>query len=331
MSGPPSKLVRAGARIAEAITVLRVVDGGGKEPVYIVWHHESWCPMACKVYRTQAGAEREAKVLGSLAHPYIVRLLGLEEPGLLLMEFIEGQTLASMIDEARAHRLGVSDAMRVAIHLAAALQHVHARGFIHLDVKPANVMISGNGRPILFDFGSARGMDALRPGRVTGTDLYIAPEECALGEATPASDVFSFGVSLYEMLTGEVPFGKGTEADPFPQTSREAIPARRLRPSLPKELDALVLSCLAREPERRPDLHSLTLSLHGFICIGPKMWPDGFNPGAKRRRARNPSAGQTKAASRSARGNGATVDYDSVSYAGGELPAPAKLGKSAEA
>ena len=160
------ELLKPGASIGKSATVIDIVDGGGKEPVYIVWHREAWCPMACKVFRSHARAKREANILGKLTHPYIVRFLALEAPSLLFMEFVEGPTLANLIDEAQSNRLGVSDAIRVAIHVGAALCHTHRQGFIHLDVKPANVIVGPGGRPVLFDFGSARQIGSKRPDTV---------------------------------------------------------------------------------------------------------------------------------------------------------------------
>lgn len=284
MSRSRSHLLPPGARIGRNVTVLGTVDGGGKDPVYIAWHHRNWCPVACKVFRSHRRAEREAHVLRALSHPYTVRLLGLERPGLLLMEFVEGPTLSRLIDEARFRRLGVSDAVRVAIHLAAALQHIHERGYLHLDVKPANVLVTRGGRPILFDFGSARPIGGRRPSYVVGTDPYIAPEECRLEAVTPAADVFSLGVSLYEMLTGEYPFGKGSRADPFPQTHARPVPARKHRSSLRGGLDDLLLACLSQAPSDRPSLSELIPRLHDFIVAGPKMWPPGFEPAPKPQR-----------------------------------------------
>ena len=93
----------------------------------------------------------------------------------------------------------------ISIHVGAALSHVHDRGLLHLDVKPANVVVV-KGRPILCDFGIARWQTDPRPNRVRGTETYIAPEECLLEEITPAADIFGLGATLYELLTGKLPF-----------------------------------------------------------------------------------------------------------------------------
>ncbi len=275
-----SKIAAVGTRITPELTVLGVIDGGSPDPVYIVWHHRAWCPMACKVFRRYADAMQEADVLASLAHPYIVRLLELARPSHLLMPFLEGPSLATVIDRSNTGRLPISNALRVAIHVGSALQHVHERGFLHLDIKPDNVIIAAGGRPILFDFGSVRKVSASRPRKVVGTDAYIAPEECRLGKVGTSADVFSLGVVIYEMLTGELPFGRGTKRQPFPQLTKKPAPMRQHRRTLPASLDELVASCLADDPSERPGLPQLLLALNEHISSGPKMWPAGFVPTA---------------------------------------------------
>jgi eukaryotic-like serine/threonine-protein kinase len=174
--------------------------------------------------------------------------------------------------------LGTSNAIRVAIHVGAALQQVHEKGYLHLDVKPTNVIVALGGRPVLYDFGCARRQSGARPRLITGTNPYIAPEECFQENATPAADVFGLGVTLYEMLTGKLPFALGKNRDDFPQTRMEAVPIRKHRPSISAVLSDLLLTCLGRDPATRPSLASLLPQLHEHIRTGPRMWPPGFRP-----------------------------------------------------
>jgi serine/threonine protein kinase len=275
MSAPPSRPLKVGARLGPDLTVLGTVDKQKRNPVYIVWHHRAWCPMACKLFATREKAEREAEALAAMAHPNTVRSFGVAEPACLLMEFLEGPTLSRLIDE--RDRLPLSDCLRVAIYLGSALQHIHERGYLHLDVKPGNVIVT-RGRPVLYDLGSARRIADPRPETIAGTDPYIAPEECLFEAVGPPADVFGLGVTLHEMLTGELPFAKGTRKNPFPQTNRPPTPLRRHRPSAPARLEQLLMRCLARDPADRPDLATLLPTLHEHIRSGPPMWPPGFRP-----------------------------------------------------
>jgi serine/threonine protein kinase len=205
-----------------------VVDQApGRHPILIVWDHRSWCPMACKVFASLEKAQAEARILSTLNHPNIVRLFEVGADAELFIEFVDGATLADLMDRHEEGRFRISDALRIAIHVGAALEHMHGRGFVHLDLAPSNIILRRDGRPVLVDFGAARLEGEERPPRVVGTDPYIAPEECAQQEVSRPANVFSFGVLLFELLTGELPFPHGTPGDPFPQTRRE--PAR-LRP-----------------------------------------------------------------------------------------------------
>lgn len=290
MTNPRSLHYKLNASIGADLTVLGVLDKQRRNPVYIVWHHRKWCPMACKVFRSIERMRREADILALMSHPNTVRFLGVGSPAHLLMEFLEGPTLSRLIDIQRRERLSVSNAVRVAIHLGSALHHVHDQGFIHLDVKPTNVIVV-RGRPVLYDFGIARAQCQERPPHTQGTDAYIAPEECLRQVVSPAADVFGLGVTLYEMLTGTLPFPDGTRRRPYPQIFQEPMPPREANPKLPVALEALVLSCLARDPASRPTLPDLLPGLHRHIRSGPSMWPAGFQPeltiGKKPRRAQS--------------------------------------------
>ncbi len=282
MSRSRPRIVRAGSRIGSDLTVLGKVGWGGGGKVFIVWHHPAWCPMACKLFDSWERARREARVLAALDHPNVVRYLGLgpdDGPVHMLMEFLEGPTLRQLLRSRPRGRLSQSDAIRLAIHLGGALNHVHARGFLHLDVKPSNLIVTSGGRPVLFDFSVARPRTVGRLSHPVGTDGYMAPEQCEGGPLTSATDVFGFGVTLYEVLTGQRPFPPGTRRIPYPQTSVLPMSPRRHVPSLPAALEEAVMACLARAPQDRPaSLGALLLKLHQFIRGGPLMWPTGFDP-----------------------------------------------------
>lgn len=273
----PSPRIRVGGRINDAITVVGKVNARSSDPVYLVWNHQAWCPMVCKMFRSPRRAHREAKALASLAHPNIVRCLGYQEPSYVLMEFLEGPTLSALIARQPRNRLSVSNAIRVAIHLGAALEHIHAKGFLHMDVKPGNVIVV-HGRPVLFDFGSMRVTAEPRPLRIDGTDPYIAPEEALMEHVGVAADVFSLGVTLYEMLTGKLPFPEGRRGGHLSQVQRPPERLRGLRPRIAAGLEDIVLSCLDRAPGGRPAIKDLLPGLHDLIVEGPPMWPAEFSP-----------------------------------------------------
>ena len=261
-----------GERIAPHLTVVGAIDAGGRDPVYIVWHGRSWCAMCCKLFRDPEQARWEAEALGRVAHPGLVRLIEDGSPDYVLTEFLEGPCLDRLLDRRPRHRLATGDALRVAIHLGAALAHLHERGLVHLDLKPANVIVTGR-RPVLFDLGSARALDGRPLGRPQGTDAYMSPEQATGGIPTPASDIWGLGVTLFEMLAGARPFADGTGAEPFPQLARAPSALRSLRPRLPAGLAELIGRCLARDPSARPTLAELLPALNAQIPAGPRMWP----------------------------------------------------------
>jgi len=267
--------LQPGDRLADHLTVVAVIDAHRDQSLYIVWNHQDWCPMACKALRSARRAALEAAVLAELSHPNIVRSFGVVAPAFLLMEFLEGTPLDLLLRNKPEKRLSISDAARVGIHIGSALQHVHRRGFLHMDVKPANIIVTSSGRPVLFDFECSRKRWDPRPRYVEGTDAYMAPEERAKRPVTPQTDIFGLGVALYEMITGTLPFAVGKSRT---RASRGARPLRDRHPKVPQALDNLVLACLSPHPADRPSLAELMPDLHRFITAGPPMWPKDVCP-----------------------------------------------------
>lgn len=265
--------LKPGARLDEDLTVAHAVsETRGRHPVYAVWNHAAWRPMACKVFRTLADAEREHAVLAALDHPGIVRSVGVRRPALMLLEFLDGPTLSQHLDGLPDERMSLPDALRTTIHVAGAIHHLHGRGFVHMDLKPGNIAIIDD-RPVLFDFGTARPIGGKAPGHVIGTTPWISPEVCRLEAATPASDVFALGVIAYELISGAMPFPEESAKDPYPQLTAATTPLRERRAGVAVGLERLVMACLASDPGLRPSLPRLMIGLHGFIRSGARMWP----------------------------------------------------------
>ncbi len=194
---------------------------------------------------------QEARLISQLTHPYIVaihEILEADDALYLVFEYVDGKTLSRVIDDRK--KLSLKECQRVFSFVCQAVEHAHKNNVLHLDLKPGNIMIDRNGYARVMDFGLARqlGGSTGRASSAGGTGAYMAPEQ-HVGDGSPASDVYSLAVCLYESLTGQVPF-KG------PEYLREKellkyIPATTLIPELPAEIDALVAKCLVQQPGRR--------------------------------------------------------------------------------
>src|ERR1700722_11234384 len=116
MARVPSR-IKVGTRLGPDLTVLGIVTDRGRGPVLLVWHHKSWCPMACKVFKSSEQAQREADIVMAVAHPYIVRCLGMNGSNYLLMEYLEGPSLHDLMKNRPQRPLGMKEASRVPIHV----------------------------------------------------------------------------------------------------------------------------------------------------------------------------------------------------------------------
>ena len=204
--------------------------------------------------------DREARAEARIAHPNVVSVhdVGEAEDGrpFIVMDYVEGRSLQDTIAED-----GPLSSERVAIvgmGIARALAAAHALGIVHRDVKPANIVIDGQGIPHLMDFGLARELfDAdpgvTAPGMLVGTAYYVAPEQARYGTASPSSDVYSLGAVLYHALSGEPPFVGEGALDVALRRFEEDPPDLRARlPAADPDLAALIHQLLARDPVERP-------------------------------------------------------------------------------
>src|ERR671914_757567 len=199
---------------------------------------------------------REARAVARLNHPHVVTVIDAgEDDGApyIVFEYVEGETLKERIR--RLGRLPVSEAVAYGIEIGRALSCAHAQRLVHRDVKPQNVLIDPEGRAKVTDFGIARSLEAhglTAPGRVLGTTDYVSPEQALGHDVSEQSDIYSLGIVLYEMLTGEVPFKADTQVAVAMQHVREPLPdVQRRRPEISAALAAVVDRATAKEVDNR--------------------------------------------------------------------------------
>ena len=199
---------------------------------------------------------QEAKAAGGLSHPNIVVIYDIgktDRLAYMAMEYLEGRELRSILSERGC--LALDEAVNIAAQVAEGLTYAHGRGVIHRDIKPTNIMLNRDGIAKITDFGIARMRSSelkTMTGMILGSPRYMSPEQVAGKRADQRSDIFSLGVVLYEMLTGQAPFQADTVHGVMYQTMNATAPApSSIKAGLPKILDYIVAKALAKVPEAR--------------------------------------------------------------------------------
>ncbi len=315
------------------------IAAGGMSAVYKVWDVQRSAYLAMKVLqldevwesagRTPASAyrrfQREAEHLKRLTHPNIVPFYGLYSAGdlhFLLEGFVNGPSLKAIFHERRGKPLALPDALAFLRALCASLGYAHAQGVVHCDVKPSNVLIDTGGTIYLTDFGIAQRVESITDSyAAAGTPYYMAPEQIRGDTLTPAVDIYSLGVLLFEMLTGRKPFA-GTEAEledsfrlrggPGPNLP-SANRAERLRaahlllpppdprlfnPAIPAELVAVMRKAMAKEPQERfettTQFFQAAVAAAGLTAIPERVPPADLLGSAWMPAAESPPPGQPR-------------------------------------
>jgi serine/threonine protein kinase len=256
---------------------LRLLGRARRYEAYLAWHDEMLTTVVVKILRpdrvqderARNGLAAEARALAALDHPALLRSFGgiLEGPRPhLVLEFLEGPRLSTLIR--KFGPIALEQAIPLATQLCSAIHFMAARGWVHLDVKPKNIIMGGP--PRLIDLSVAHPVEEAAALDVpVGTDAYMAPEQCEPGRRGipgPPADVWGMGISLFEALTGELPFGQGSDEDRFPQLHRERI---RFPDEVPPPVADIVESCLAPDPADRPRARELVEAFERLVALLP--------------------------------------------------------------
>lgn len=239
--------------------VLSHLNRGRDLDVWEVFSERRACVCVAKTLAPTAGRGaktrllREGRLLRRLAHPHLVRGYEVHEnPAAVVLETLDGATLSYVVRDL-GHRLPPADLAHLGSHLASAIAYLHSEGWLHLDLKPSNV-ISDAGHAKVIDLSLAR-----RPGRVprgVGTSQYLSPEQARGELAGPAADVWGIGATLWAAATAKRPFGVPSPGAPYEQAGRRAASVRTHR-RLPRALADAIDGCLEPEPQARPQVREL--------------------------------------------------------------------------
>lgn len=254
----------AGQRIGGRYQVSHQIGGGGMSVVYLAHDVILNRDVAIKILRYDFSNEeelhkrfqREALSATSLAHPNIVSVYDVGEDGemhYIVMEYIKGKTLKKYIQEYAP--LSPARAVHIMKQLTSAIAHAHENGIVHRDIKPQNIMVDENGDVKVTDFGIATSLNATaltQTNSVLGTVHYLSPEQARGGIATAKSDLYSLGIVLYELLTGELPFsGESAVAIALKHLQSETPSVRAFDATIPQSLENVVLKATAKDTLHR--------------------------------------------------------------------------------
>ncbi|HHX55812.1 MAG TPA: Stk1 family PASTA domain-containing Ser/Thr kinase, partial [Clostridiales bacterium] len=255
-------MLRPGTIISERYEIIEKVGSGGMADVYKAKCHKLNRYVAFKVLKTEFSDDKnfvnkfreEAQACAGLSHPNIVNIYDVGDDGdihFIVMELVEGITLKNYIE--RKGKLEIKEAVGIAIQIAKGMEVAHLNNIVHRDIKPQNIIISKEGKVKVTDFGIAKAINSNTiTANTMGSVHYLSPEQARGGYSDEKSDIYSLGVTLYEMLSGRVPFvGDNTVSVALLHIQSEPIPLRELDPNIPVSIERIVQKAMQKKPERR--------------------------------------------------------------------------------
>lgn len=255
-------MLRPGVYLQDRYEILEQIGSGGMSVVYKAKCHKLNRLVAIKVLKEEFSTDSnfvskfkmEAQAAAGLSHPNIVSVYDVIDEGRLhyiVMELIEGITLKSYIG--KKGRLEVKESIGIAIQVAQGMAAAHEQHIIHRDIKPQNMIISRDGKVKVADFGIARAVSAQTlSSAAMGSVHYISPEQARGGYSDTRSDIYSLGITMYEMVTGHLPFeGENTVSIALAHLEDAMVPPRVYSPDISISLEQIILKCAEKKPERR--------------------------------------------------------------------------------
>ncbi|MCH5272226.1 MAG: Stk1 family PASTA domain-containing Ser/Thr kinase [Lachnospiraceae bacterium] len=255
-------MVKPGMFISDRYEIIEKVGSGGMADVYRAKCHRLNRYVAIKILKPEFSADKnlvtkfraEAQSAAGLSHPNIVSVYDVgddDDLHYIVMELVEGITLKKFIE--KKGRLEIKEAIGIAIQIAQGLEAAHDNHIVHRDIKPQNIIISREGKVKVADFGIAK---AATTNTVTqnavGSVHYLSPEQARGGYSDEKSDIYSLGITMYEMLSGKVPFaGDNTVSVALSHIQYEPVPVKEVNPAVPYSVDKIVQKCMQKRPENR--------------------------------------------------------------------------------
>ena len=283
-----------GSYLINRYEIIMKIGSGGMADVYKAKDHVLNRLVAIKVLKQEYSTDAtfvkkfrvEAQSAAGLSHPNIVNVYDVgEDDGVyfIVMELVQGITLKNYID--MKGKLDIREALNISVQIASGLSAAHENRIIHRDIKPQNIIMSRDGKVKVTDFGIAKVADSTTvTTTAAGTVHYISPEQARGGYSDERSDIYSLGITMYEMVTGRVPFeGETKVAVALMHIQSEITPPRQLEPSIPVSFEKIILKCTQKKPERRyasareliADLRKVLTHPDGEYVVIPGAIPQG--------------------------------------------------------